>query len=101
MKAVGLFFTKHEYRNSYIIAGLIAAASYYFMRELFISQSAWSFIITSQLTFTIVILFGLWGGLHHLIIPVKSPTWNVVVLVGGFVAIVIILKVAGMKTIFG
>jgi hypothetical protein len=101
MEYLSKFFSNHNYRNSYIIVGIIACVSYYFVRQLFINQSAWGFIKTSQLTFNIIILFGLWGGFHHLIIKVKNPYWDKVILVAGFIVIVLLLRLFGMKTIFG
>ena len=71
------------------------------MRQLFTNQTVWGFIKTSQLTFNIIILFGLWGAFHSMIIKVKNPYWDKVILVLGFIVIVILLRLAGMKTIFG
>jgi hypothetical protein len=95
------FFSWRNYLVSYIIVGVIAVASYYFVRQMFIANSAWSFIKTSQITFNLVILFGLWGGFHHLLIKTKSPVLNIVVLIAGFILIFVILKLAGLRTIWG
>jgi hypothetical protein len=46
-------------------------------------------------------MFGLWGALHSVIIKVKNPIVDKLVLIGGFIIIVVILRFAGMKTIFG
>jgi hypothetical protein len=66
-----------------------------------LDMSAFGFVMSSQLTLNIIIMFGLWGGLHHIIIPVKNPYWDKVILVFGFLFIVIALRVIGLKTIFG
>lgn len=101
MKKLSNFFTNHQYRNSYIVISLLAIASYYFMRQLFIDQSAWGFVLSSPLTFNIVLMFGVWGGLRHYIIKVKNPYLDKIIWVAGFLVIVIILRLFGMKTILG
>lgn len=102
MKQISKFFTTHNYRNSYIIVAILAGLSYYFMRELFIKQDTWGIIRASPLTFNMVILFGLWGGLHNFIFKVKNPYLNIMVTAGGFIVIVLFLRiVGGIPTVFG
>jgi ABC-type proline/glycine betaine transport system permease subunit len=95
------FFQAHSYRNTYILIGLVAAISYFFARELMNNMNAFGFINSSLLTFNIVIMFGLWGGLHSFIIKVKNPYLDKVILVFGFIFIVLVLRLLGMQTIFG
>jgi hypothetical protein len=85
----------------YIIVGLLTIGLYYFGREAFIDHTQFSYFLSSQLTFNLVIMFGLWGAFHSMIIKVKNPYWDKVILVLGFIVIVILLRLAGMKTIFG
>jgi hypothetical protein len=101
MKKIKSFLSNSNFRNSYIIIGILALVSYYFVQKLFTDTSAFGYILSSQLTFNLIIMFGLWGGLHHLIIKVKNPYLDKVVLVVGFIIIVLILRIFGMKTIFG
>lgn len=98
--AISRFFANRNYLNSYIIVGIIASSSYYFMRKLFINQDAWGFMKSSQLTFNLILMFGLWGAFHGYIFKVKNPYLDKVILVVGFIVIILLLKLAGMRTIF-
>ena len=95
------FVQSHKYRNVYIVLVLACAAGYYFIRDLMLDMSAFGFVMSSPLTLNIIIMFGLWGGFHHIIVPVKNPYWDKVILVFGFLFIVIALRIIGLKTIFG
>jgi hypothetical protein len=95
------WFKTYKYPLAYSLVGIFIAVSYYFVRAFFINMDAFGFALTSQLTFNIVIMFGLWGGLHQFIIKVKNPYMDKVVLVLGFIVIVLILRLFGLTTIFG
>jgi hypothetical protein len=101
MKTVSKFFTEHSYRNSYILVGILAIIGYPIMRALFINQDAYGYVLSSQLTFNLIILFGLWGWFHKLLIKVKNPMVDLMIVMAGFIVIVMILRIAGMRTIFG
>lgn len=101
MKRVSNFFTAYSYRNSYIIVGILAVLGYFVMRPLFINQNAWGYVLSSQLTLNLIIMFGLWGAFYKKIIKVKNPILDKAVWFGGFILIVLILRVLGMRTIFG
>jgi hypothetical protein len=101
MKRISSFFTEHSYRNSYILVGVLAIGSYIIMRGLFIAQDAWGYVLTSPLTLNLVIMFGLWGAFYRQIIRVKNPLLDRAIWFGGFIIIVIVLRVLGMRTIFG
>ena len=101
MKRLSSFFAEHSYRNSYIIVGALAIGSYVVMRNLFIKQVAWGYVLTSQLTLNLIIMFGLWGTFYRQIIRVKNPLLDRAIWFGGFILIVLILRVFGMRTIFG
>lgn len=101
MKRVSNFFVAHSYRNSYIIVGVLVIASYFIMRSLFIAQNAWGYVLKSELTLNLIIMFGLWGGFYRMFIKVKNPILDKVIWFAGFVVIVLILRITGMKTIFG
>jgi len=85
----------------YFVVAIFMVASYFFVRQLMIDQSAWGIVMSSPITFNIIIMFGLWGGLHSFIIKVKNPYLDKVVLVLGFIVIVVVLRLLGLQTIFG
>lgn len=95
------FFTDHSYRNVYIIIGILMFVSYPIMKSLFIDQRAWDYVLNSQLTLNLIIMFGLWGGFYRMVIKVKNPILDKVVWFAGFVVIVLVLRFFGMRTIFG
>ena len=101
MKRISSFFAEHSYRNSYIIVGLLVIGGYLVMRGLLIAQDAWGYVLTSQLTLNLIIMFGLWGTFYRQLIRVKNPLLDRAIWFGGFIVIVLILRVAGMRTIFG
>jgi hypothetical protein len=101
MKKVSSFLSAHSYRNAYIIIALLAASGYIVMRNLFIAEAAWGYVLTSQLTLNLVILFGLWGVWHNKVYQFKNPLLNQAKWFAGFIVIVLILRVYGMRTIFG
>jgi predicted ABC-type exoprotein transport system permease subunit len=71
------------------------------MKSLFIDQRAWDYVLNSQLTLNLIIMFGLWGGFYRMVIKVKNPILDKVVWFAGFVVIVLVLRFFGMRTIFG
>jgi hypothetical protein len=96
------FFTEHNYRNSYLIVGIIAVSSYYFIRELMTDMSAYGYILASQLSFNIILLYGLEGTLMTYYLRKKNPFIQVAGIVGGFILMTLVFRFGfNMKTIFG
>lgn len=96
------FFTDHQYRNSYIVIGIIAVSSYYFAKQLMTDMSAFGYILASQLTFNIILLYGLEGTLMAYYLRKKNPLIQSVGIVGGFIILTLIFRFGfNMKTIFG
>lgn len=97
---ISKFFSAHSFRNLYILIGLLAVGSYFIMRQRFISQDAWWFVKSNQVTLNVILLFGLWGGFYNKIIKIKNKKLSVVVWFAGFVLLLVLLIASGLKTIF-
>ena len=93
-----------DYILIYALIIIAVGLSYPYIYKLFVEMGAFGYVMDSPLKFNFIILLGVWGGLHHFIIPVKNKYLDIVVLFMGFVVIVLILRFFGgdgMKTIFG
>ena len=101
MEKISKFLSAHSFRNAYIIIALLAISGYIVMWNLFIAEAAWGYVLTSQLTLNLVILFFMWGVWHNKVYQFKNPLLNQAKWFGGFILIVLILRVTGMRTIFG
>jgi hypothetical protein len=96
------FFTQHSYRNSYIILGIISLVSYYFVRQMMIDMKAFGYIIASQLTFNIILLYGLEGTLMAYYLRKKNPFIQMAGIIGGFIIVTLVFRFGfNMKTIIG
>ncbi len=96
------FFKCHEYRNFYIIIGLILVGSYYFVREFITDQDAWSIIMVAPLTINMLLCFFLWGVYAERKWKVQ-PQWKRLAFdFLGFIVISVIFRFGfGMKSILG
>jgi hypothetical protein len=97
-----IFLQAKEYRNSYISIGLIAVASYYFIRELMTNMAAWAWVKTSPLTINMLLLFFFWGMYADKRWKYSSKYKRWAIMYGGGIIIIAILRyVGGIKTVLG
>jgi len=96
------FFIQHSYRNTYIILGMLALGFYFYVRSFMIDMQAFSYVLMSQLTFNIILLYGIEGSLMAYFLRKKNPFVQMAGIIGGFLAITLIFRFGfNMKTILG
>ena len=101
-KRIREFFVGHYYRNTYIIIAVLMLASYFYVRSFMIDMKAFSYVLASELSFNIILLYGLEGTLMAYFLRKKNPLIQVAGIVGGFLFITLVFRFGfGMKTILG
>lgn len=97
-----IFLKTKEHLNAYILIGLIAVGSYYFIRELMCNMAAWAWVKTSPLTINMLLLFFFWGMYADKRWKNASKYKRWAIMYGGGIIIIAILRyVGGIKTVLG
>ena len=95
-------FTSHEYRNAYILVGLIVVGSYYGIREFITDQSAWAIVKVAPLTVNMLLLYFLWGVYIERKMKKHSQYKRLAVDFAGFMVITLVFRFGfNMKSILG
>ena len=99
-KVVALKLAGKDYRNVFILIALIIAGSYYFIREFFIQQNAWSVIKTSPITVNMLLVYFLWGYYCELHFKKTKQMRRIIYEVTGLCIITVVFKFGfGLKII--
>ena len=101
-KVVALKLAGKDYRNVFILIALIIAGSYYYIREFFIQQNAWSIIKVSNVTINMLLVYFLWGYWCEQHFKTTPQIKRIIYEAAGLCVITVVFKFGfGLKIILG
>jgi hypothetical protein len=92
VKRIAVKLAGKDYRNVFILIALIIAGSYYYIREFFIQQNAWSVIKVSNVTINMLLVYFLWGYWCEKYLKKTKQMRRIIYEVSGLCVITVIFK---------